>query len=192
MKKYKNLAILLIGLMLIIFSFFILNHKMTKHKDKTVTSNSVSSSYLNKESVRQELIDATLKKSDGTEVHLQELNDKPIFIVEWASWCPHCQKELPVIENLYQKYKDKIHFVMVNATDGQKETSESAKLYIETKKFTFPYYLDEKLSFAKQMNITEVPTMLFSTKSGQVLKTVKEEISQTDLEKELLSLISHQ
>ena len=42
------------------------------------------------------------------------------------------------------------------------------------------------------MNITEVPTMLFSTKSGQVLKTVKEEISQTDLEKELLSLISHQ
>ena len=81
---------------------------------------------------------------------------------------------------------------MVNATDGQKETSASAKLYIETKKFTFPYYLDEKLSFAKQMNITEVPTMLFSTKSGQVLKTVKEEISQTDLEKELLSLISHQ
>lgn len=165
---------------------------MTKHKDKTVTSNSVSSSYSNKESVRQELIDATLKKSDGTELHLQEFNDKPIFIVEWASWCPHCQKELPVIENLYQKYKDKIHFVMVNATDGQKETSASAKLYIETKKFTFPYYLDEKLSFAKQMNITEVPTMLFSTKSGQVLKTVKEEISQTDLEKELLSLISHQ
>ncbi|EHJ57563.1 hypothetical protein HMPREF9318_01167 [Streptococcus urinalis FB127-CNA-2] len=192
MKKYKNLTILLIGLMLIIFSFFILNNKLTKHKDKTVTSNSVSSSYSNKESVRQELIDATLKKSDGTELHLQEFNDKPIFIVEWASWCPHCQKELPVIENLYQKYKDKIHFVMVNATDGQKETSASAKLYIETKKFTFPYYLDEKLSFAKQMNITEVPTMLFSTKSGQVLKTVKEEISQTDLEKELLSLISHQ
>ena len=192
MRKYKNLTILLIGLMLIIFSFFILNNKLTKHKDKTVTSNSVSSSYSNKESVRQELIDATLKKSDGTELHLQEFNDKPIFIVEWASWCPHCQKELPVIENLYQKYKDKIHFVMVNATDGQKETSASAKLYIETKKFTFPYYLDEKLSFAKQMNITEVPTMLFSTKSGQVLKTVKEEISQTDLEKELLSLISHQ
>lgn len=62
-----------------------------------------------------------------------EFYNKPMLVVEWASWCPDCQKQLPEIQKVYEKYKDKIHFVMLDMLDSKRETKERADQYISEK-----------------------------------------------------------
>lgn len=52
---------------------------------------------------------------DGSKLFdLEELKGKPIFINYWASWCPPCIAEMPSVQNLYDNYKDKVHFIFIN------------------------------------------------------------------------------
>ncbi len=90
----------------------------------------------------------TVYTEDGTAVKLSELYGKPIILNFWASWCPPCKSEMPDFESMYQKYGEDIHFVMINLTDGQRETVESGAAYVEAQGFTFPVYIDSDLDAA--------------------------------------------
>ena len=81
-------------------------------------------------------IDWNLKSTDGTEFNLEEkFKDKVVFINFWATWCPPCIAEMPTIEKLYQKYKDKIGFAMISNEDiGMIEEFRNRN------KYTFPVY----------------------------------------------------
>jgi thiol-disulfide isomerase/thioredoxin len=55
--------------------------------------------------------------------------DKPVFLEVFATWCPHCQREVAVINRLYQKYRGRIQFVAVSGSDTAMDgTSASSQL----------------------------------------------------------------
>lgn len=60
----------------------------------------------------------------GTRVTFGKLNEKPVFINFWATWCPPCIAELPGIAELYEKYKDDVNFVFVSS-----ESPETVKKF---------------------------------------------------------------
>lgn len=46
-------------------------------------------------------LDVPLGKAlDGTVVRLSDFDGKPVVVMFWASWCPHCRNELPGLERL--------------------------------------------------------------------------------------------
>ena len=42
---------------------------------------------------------------------------EPVFLEVFATWCPHCQRETVVINQLYQSFKGRIAFVAVSGSD---------------------------------------------------------------------------
>jgi len=55
--------------------------------------------------------------------------DKPVFLEVFATWCPHCQHEVAVINRLYRKYRASIEFVGVSGSDTAMDgTSASSEL----------------------------------------------------------------
>ena len=97
-----------------------------------------------RENTALELVGQKLPEFKMTDQKDQELKssdqyEKPMLVVEWASWCPHCQQQLPIVQQMYEKYGKKINFVMLNMMEKGKETKESADQYIKDKGFTFPY-----------------------------------------------------
>ncbi len=58
-----------------------------------------------------------LVDNNGEVVDLADLKGTPIFVNYWATWCPPCIAEMPSIQNLYDNYKDKAHFLFVNNED---------------------------------------------------------------------------
>jgi thiol-disulfide isomerase/thioredoxin len=54
---------------------------------------------------------------------------KPVFLEVFATWCPHCQREVAVINRVYAKYRERVDFVAVSGSDtGMDGTTASSQL----------------------------------------------------------------
>ena len=77
--------------------------------------------------------DFTVYDLEGNAYKLSDFRGKPVLLNFWASWCGPCQMEMPDFQKFYETHGDKVNFVIVNLTDGQQETVESASAFIAEK-----------------------------------------------------------
>lgn len=138
----------------------------------------------------QQLPEFKMTSQDGKLIAISELYDKPMLVVEWASWCPHCQKQLPIVQQMYEKYGDQIHFVLLNMNEPGKETKETADQYIKEKGYTFPYYYDEDQSAADLLQVQTIPSMYLVTKQQQVKNVLVNHTTAESFSKELQELLN--
>ena len=66
--------------------------------------------------------DFTVYDSQGTAVRLSDYRGTPVVLNFWASWCGPCQREMPDFDAVYQQLGEEVQFLMVNVTDGSRET----------------------------------------------------------------------
>ena len=109
----------------------------------------------------QRLPDFTVFDSDGNEVRLSDMEGKPVIINFWASWCGFCIEEMPDFEEMYLRYRDDIHFMMINATHTNGETQDVAKRYIADNGYTFPVYYDTNQDAVYKFAISSFPATFF-------------------------------
>lgn len=105
-----------------------------------------------------------LVDKDGTKHSLSNFKGKPVYINFWTSWSIPSQKEMKILETIYKKYKNKVHFISICAdNDFEKMTTFLKKnqsydwLFLHSGKnnhlledynvYTYPTYvlLDERL-----------------------------------------------
>ena len=96
-------------------------------------------------------------------------SDKPVLIDFWATWCGYCKLEMPDFEEKYQEYGDKIHFLMINATDNFGETVEKASGYISEQGFTFPVYYDTDQVAGQYFNLSSFPVTYLLDAEGRIV-----------------------
>ena len=112
--------------------------------------------------------DFTVFDKDGNQVQLSSFFGKPIVLNFWASWCPPCKEEMPDFETAYQNYDD-VQFLMVNMTDGTRETVESAQAHVTQQGYTFPVYFDTNFDAADKYRAYSLPMTFFIDKDGKLL-----------------------
>lgn len=110
--------------------------------------------------------DFTMTNASGEEIKLSDFFDKPVVLNFWASWCGPCKSEMPHFEDAYQKYGEDINFVIVNLTDGTRETVENASDFIEEQGYTFPLYFDTNTEGAMTYGTYSIPVTYFIGADG--------------------------
>ena len=108
---------------------------------------------------------------DGNTVRLSEKFGKPIVINFWATWCPPCKQELPDFDKLCKEYGDRVVFMMVNLTDGYRDTVDGTKRFVSGKGYTFPVYFDTKDNAASAYNVSSIPQTTFIDAKGNIYTT---------------------
>lgn len=53
--------------------------------------------------------------------------ERPVFVAFFASWCPHCQRMLPIIEQLKNKVKE--NMIILELDIDKKENSRLVNYY---------------------------------------------------------------
>ena len=113
--------------------------------------------------------DFTVVDLAGKVHKLSDFVGKPIVLNFWASWCGPCKSEMPDFQKAYETYGDRIHFVMVNLTDGSGETVKTASDFISSAGYTFPVYYDTLSDAAMTYGVNAVPVTYFIDASGQLI-----------------------
>ena len=114
------------------------------------------------------LPDLSIKLINGKQTRLSSLlEDGPILVNFWATWCAPCKKEMIFLEEFHKKYSDQGFRVLAISTDSPKSMSK-VKSYIRAKKHTFLVGLDPNQEVAKKMNAMVMPTVILIDKDRKV------------------------
>lgn len=127
--------------------------------------------------------DFTVYDLEGNEVHLSDFLGKPIVLNFWASWCGPCQMEMPDFQEAYLEFGDSIAFLMVNMTDGFRETVTVASEFIAVKGYTFPVFYDKATDAAATYGVYSLPTTYFIDADGYAIAQATGAINRSTLQR---------
>ena len=113
--------------------------------------------------------DFTVYDKNGNTIKLSDMKGTPVVLNFWASWCPPCKAEMPEFDEIAKEYAGKVAFMMVDLTDGQRETVEIAQAFIDSMGYTFPVYFDKDSDAAYKYGIQSIPTTIFIDANGDLV-----------------------
>ncbi|MGK5065763.1 redoxin family protein [Janthinobacterium sp. LB3P112] len=123
-----------------------------------------------------------LQAVDGAPVTLAALaGGKPLVVNLWASWCPPCRREMPVLAAAQQARAD-IVFVYAN----QREDAAVAGAFLDRSGVTLRnVVLDSEAALGKAAGSSALPTTLFYDAQGRLVDTHLGELSDASLASKL-------
>lgn len=120
----------------------------------------------------------TAMDMQGKLVTLESLKGKPVFLNFWATWCPPCVQEMPHIQAMYEKYGDKMHFVVLNADASKEEVIE----FMTEKGYKFPTYLNHDNNSINAYGIQSIPATFIIDAQGNLVKSEIGGLSKAQME----------
>lgn len=133
--------------------------------------------------------DFTVLDANGKKTRLSDKFGKPVVINFWATWCPPCRRELPDFDRLCIEYGDRVVFMMVNLTDGGRDTVDGTKSFVSKNGYTFPLYFDTESNAADAYNVSSIPQTTFIDANGNVYTTRVGAMNETVLRSYINALL---
>ncbi len=104
-----------------------------------------------------------LSSLDGKTVSLRDLRGSPVMLNFWATWCGPCRIEMPYLQQIYEKWRDK---GLILLTINLSETTFKVQQFMQDNSLSFPVLLDSNGEVGRKYNITAIPTTFFINKYG--------------------------
>ena len=142
--------------------------------------------------IENKLPQMSLKMLNGKPTDVSSfLEDGPILIAFWATWCAPCVKEMKYLDKFNKKYAESgLQVISIN-TDTPRSLSK-VKSFVKSRKYSFNVLLDPKSEYIRKAGGNILPYVLLVNKDGTIFKrhmgyNPGDEIT---LEKEILEMIS--
>jgi peroxiredoxin len=110
----------------------------------------------------------TCKTIDGKIIDIGKLKGKIIMINFFATWCPPCNLELPVLQNnIWEKYKNNPDFVLLIL--GREHTEKEVIDFVKSKNFIMPFAPDPGRAIFKLYASQSIPRNVIIGKDGKII-----------------------
>jgi thiol-disulfide isomerase/thioredoxin len=103
----------------------------------------------------------------GKTIDLSQFKGQVVMINFWATWCGPCRQEMPLLEDIYKKYKP-MGFTLVGVNVEPKSGDPEGWLSKLPKQVTFPVAFDVDSKVSKLYKVAGMPTTVFIDRKGNV------------------------
>jgi peroxiredoxin len=129
----------------------------------------------------------TLSDLNGTEYSLADYHGKVVLVNLWATWCPPCKAEMPVLKAYYEDHAAD-GFVTVAVNDG--DPADAVAAFVKEHELTFPVWLDPTYEATERAFKTRnLPSTFVIDREGNIRLRWVGEIDRAGLEKYVTPLI---
>jgi peroxiredoxin len=134
--------------------------------------------------------DFLLEGLNASELRLSDLQGTPVVVNFWASWCPPCREELPVLAEAYGRRQQDFTVIAVNL----QEADSQVRSFVDDYGLTFPVVIDRDSEVAEAWDIngpiSGLPTSYFIDEHGVVSDVFYGPLTERDLDERLEALLS--
>ncbi|HBO68827.1 MAG TPA: redoxin [Deltaproteobacteria bacterium] len=113
-------------------------------------------------------VDFTLPDLEGNPVSLGRfLGRKPVLLVFWATWCPHCNEVVPEINRIHEDFGrgDRLQILALD----YKESPEKVEAFLRKKQVRYPVLLDRNGTVARGYRVLGIPTYILIDVAGRIV-----------------------
>lgn len=121
--------------------------------------------------------DFTLTDQYGNTHTLSDYKGKTVFLNFWATWCGPCQREMPEIQELYERYgKNEGDLIVLGVANPKTDenpnnsdvSQEEVEQFLTDHGYTFPVVMDTTSDVFYEYMIRSFPTTFMIDKDGNV------------------------
>ena len=127
----------------------------------------------------------TLASSAGGSVRISDLLGKPFVLNFWATYCPPCKAEMPMLDRDLEQYPG-IRLVLVN----EGESADTARAYLTDLGIARPTLLDPDLTAGRAYGLSALPMTVFVRSDGTIDRRQIGQLDERVLAAELSILVS--
>jgi thiol-disulfide isomerase/thioredoxin len=100
---------------------------------------------------------------DGRSLRAEALKGKVVLVVFWATWCPPCQRELPELQRLYERYRSKGFEILALSIDADRFVVEE---FWKDHEYAFPVAMKAPAHTAAFGPVRGTPTLYLLDRNG--------------------------
>jgi peroxiredoxin len=129
--------------------------------------------------------DVRLPTLDGDSVALSDFRGRPIVVNFWASWCPPCREEFPVLEAARDRHlEDGLEILGITHNDGP----TYSQAFVSERGAAWPMLVDADDRARNAFGAMGLPTSYFVDAHGVVRQVHFGPLDERTLEAELASI----
>jgi cytochrome c biogenesis protein CcmG/thiol:disulfide interchange protein DsbE len=113
----------------------------------------------------------------GQQVSLAQYRGKPVIINFWASWCPACQQETPLLASWYRQQHGQVALLGLDEND----TTAAALKFAAAKGVGYPVGFDPSTTVALDYNADDLPQTFFVNAQHRIVDHVLGAVTQAKL-----------
>jgi peroxiredoxin len=109
----------------------------------------------------------TLATLDGGKASPADHRDKLVILNFWATWCQPCTLEMPSLEALWSRYRER-GLVVIGVSVDRGSPRALLEPYVRNLKLTFPILLDPDSRTSDRWRVTAIPATFIVRPGGDV------------------------
>jgi cytochrome c biogenesis protein CcmG/thiol:disulfide interchange protein DsbE len=130
--------------------------------------------------------DLELMDLEGKAVSLEDYRGQVVLVNNWATWCPPCRAEMPILESYYQDHKDE-GFVLIGIEAG--EPADEVNEFVENYGISFPVWLDPESKAIIGFRNMALPSSYVINPDGMIVLAWTGTVTRNSLENYLTPLL---
>ncbi len=130
--------------------------------------------------------DLQLHDLAGQPVSLTDYRGQVVLVNNWATWCPPCRQEMPILEAYFRDHNHQ-DFTIVAIDAG--DPADTVSTFVSQYQMSFPVWLDPSSSALNSFRNNYLPSSYLINRDGQVVKVWSGAVTRAALEQNITPLL---